>query len=560
MRQLQKVRQYQRLLDRFGNQETHTTLSELAEILICSERHVRTLIKQLSASGWLSWQASPGRGHRARLQCQMPASSLSVSLMQVCLAKGDYQSALQLADGDPASLHHIIAPFLGGKWLQHQPTLRIPWYRSLGTPAPTLGAQRAERHLVGEIHAGLTRFMPGHPEPIADLAHHWQCDAARRRWRFFLRTGLRWQNGQGIEAEQILAALHQALVDPLRNRGTEHISDIRLSHEDCLEFRLASPDALLAQRMASPLWRLPHPALPEIGAGPFSIASHQSHYLRLEKHPWYFANHPLLHAIEFWTTSGAGARSPAFKSGHITVGQGQQNRQPETRSQPGKGFTWMMIHHRHPLPVRQALRSQLLSLFYRDLAARSDLVPVSQLLDDLAMPAFSPANEGALPTSASLACYDTAELRLLAEKMQACWRRQGRELKMYFYQRREWYQAGTLDGMDMIIGDHLAGEIPALTLEEWFTHDPAWQAVLEPDVWLKGKQHLLACSADAESYPQRIADFYRPLLHDALCTPLFHYNYQINALENVEDITLTADGWFDFSRLWLPPAPAQRSG
>jgi hypothetical protein len=34
-------------------------------------------------------------------------------MMHACLEKGDYQSALQLADGDPASLHHIITPFLG---------------------------------------------------------------------------------------------------------------------------------------------------------------------------------------------------------------------------------------------------------------------------------------------------------------------------------------------------------------------------------------------------------------------------------------------------------------
>ena len=131
MRQLQKIRQYQRLYQHYGAAPKPTTIAEVAEVAVCSERHARTLLRQLAQSGWLSWNAQPGRGHRAILHCLATTSELSAPLMHACLEKGDYQSALQLADGDPASLHHIITPFLGGKWLKHQPTLRIPWYRAL---------------------------------------------------------------------------------------------------------------------------------------------------------------------------------------------------------------------------------------------------------------------------------------------------------------------------------------------------------------------------------------------------------------------------------------------
>ncbi len=83
MRQLQKIRQYQRLTVHYGFTPKLTTLGEVAEVALCSERHARTLLRQLSESGWLSWRAQAGRGHRA--------------------AAGGWRS------GQPASHHHPLS-------------------------------------------------------------------------------------------------------------------------------------------------------------------------------------------------------------------------------------------------------------------------------------------------------------------------------------------------------------------------------------------------------------------------------------------------------------------
>lgn len=228
MRQLQKIRQYQRLYQHYGAAPAPTTIAEVAEVALCSERHARTLLRQLAQSGWLSWSAQPGRGHRAILHCLTTTGELSAPLMHACLEKGDYQSALQLADGDPASLHHIVTPFLGGKWLKHQPTLRIPWHRPLASLHPALQRRRAEQHIICAVHAGLTRYAPGHPQPVADLAHHWDTRDDMRFWRFYLRSGAHWHNGQAISDEDILAALHQLLADPARSAGLAHVHQVSL--------------------------------------------------------------------------------------------------------------------------------------------------------------------------------------------------------------------------------------------------------------------------------------------------------------------------------------------
>lgn len=228
MRQLQKIRQYQRLTVHYGFTPKLTTLGEVAEVALCSERHARTLLRQLSESGWLSWRAQAGRGHRATLHCLVTTSELSAPLMHACLEKGDYQSALQLADGDPASLHHIITPFLGGKWLKHQPTLRIPWYRPLTSLHPARHRRRAEQHIICAVHAGLTRYEPGQAQPIADLAHHWACSDDGLRWHFYLRSGAHWHNGQPLSDDDILSAVQQLLADPARNSGLLHIDAVTL--------------------------------------------------------------------------------------------------------------------------------------------------------------------------------------------------------------------------------------------------------------------------------------------------------------------------------------------
>ena len=44
------------------------TLQELADQLCCTRRHMRNVLVQMQASGWLRWQPETGRGHRSRLQ------------------------------------------------------------------------------------------------------------------------------------------------------------------------------------------------------------------------------------------------------------------------------------------------------------------------------------------------------------------------------------------------------------------------------------------------------------------------------------------------------------
>ncbi|HCH39342.1 MAG TPA: peptide ABC transporter substrate-binding protein, partial [Enterobacter sp.] len=68
MRQLNRLNQYQRLWQPSAGAPQQVSVAELASRCFCSERHVRTLLRQAQEAGWLSWHAQSGRGKRGELR------------------------------------------------------------------------------------------------------------------------------------------------------------------------------------------------------------------------------------------------------------------------------------------------------------------------------------------------------------------------------------------------------------------------------------------------------------------------------------------------------------
>ena len=93
MRLLHRLNQYQRLWQPSAGAPQQVTVGELAERCFCSERHVRTLLRQAQEAGWLSWQASSGRGKRGLLSFYKTPERLRNEMMEQALHKGQQQNA-----------------------------------------------------------------------------------------------------------------------------------------------------------------------------------------------------------------------------------------------------------------------------------------------------------------------------------------------------------------------------------------------------------------------------------------------------------------------------------
>ncbi len=88
--------------------------------LFCSERHVRTLLRQAQEAGGC-WQASSGRGKRGQLLFHKTPESLRNEMMEQALNNGQQQTALELAQLAPVELKALLHPFLGGQWQNNTP-------------------------------------------------------------------------------------------------------------------------------------------------------------------------------------------------------------------------------------------------------------------------------------------------------------------------------------------------------------------------------------------------------------------------------------------------------
>jgi ABC-type uncharacterized transport system, periplasmic component len=563
MRLLNRLNQFQRLWLPSSGEPQQVTIAELAERCFCSERHVRTLLKQATEAGWLSWHAQSGRGKRGTLSFHTTPDALRNEMMELALNKGQQQNALELAQLAPVELRALLHPFLGGQWQNNTPTLRIPYYRPLEPLHPGFLVGRAEQHLAGQIYSGLTRFDRSSARPQGDLAHHWEVSADGLRWQFYIRSTLHWHNGDPVETRQLQQRLEMLLTQSGLRKLFASVEQIEQPHAQCLSFTLNKPDYWLPHRLASYCSVLAHPDFPVIGTGPFHLKIFEPELVRLESHHRYHLGHPLLQAIEFWITPqlfeqdlGTSCRHPV----QIAVGEPDELSQlRQVSNSISLGFCYLTLRQSSRLSKAQALR--IISLIHHSgllqtLPLDENLINPSQaLLPGWAIPPI-PETNISLPPRLSLHYHLPVELHTMAEQLKLALARHDCELTLHFHDAKSWDGYSALEEADLVMGDRLIGEMPEYTLEQWLRCDPMWPAMLSASQFSRLQDALDAAQAQADEALRTgaLKKIFTLLMDEAILTPLFNYQYQISAPPGVNGIHLNARGWFDFTEAWLPPA------
>lgn len=464
----------------------------------------------------------------------------------------------------PEHLQELLSPHLGGQWQEGSPTLRIPYYRTLEKLDPLTLSGRAEQHLVATVYAGLTRFNTGCPEPQPDLAHHWQISEDGLRWQFFLRSQLRWHNGEALTGQQLLQTLNALQHHPRSQPLLSSVAAISLPHALCVQFDLQMPDYWLAHRLAELPCLMTHPELPNLGAGPFKLALNEPHMVRLEQHPYYHLQHPYLESIEYWITPELTTRSTDTSCQHpvrITIGQQEELAQarPVQRSM-SQGWCYLAINQRRGV-LTEAQGQKLLMLIQRSglLASlpiqQGVIMPSHEMLPGWAIPEHDVRQDVELPPRLTLLYHPPIELESVTQALQQLLAEHGCQLEIRYYSGKRWQSTEQIAQADLLLADNLIGEAPEATLESWLRRDLLWQGILQEEDWQHQQrtlQQIQQCPAPQQRYSQLKA-YYQQLMGAAILTPLFNYQYQVSAPPRIHGVMLTAYGWFDFCQAWLPP-------
>ncbi|MCK6856814.1 SgrR family transcriptional regulator [Enterobacter cloacae] len=562
MRQLNRLKQYQRLWQPSEGAPQQVTIAELASRCFCSERHVRTLLRQAQEAGWLNWRAQSGRGKRGELRFYVSPESLRNTMMEEALKHGQQHNALELAQLAPEELRELLHPFLGGQWQNDTPTLRIPYYRSLDALQPGFLPGRAEQHLAGQIFSGLTRFNGNSSEPTGDLAHHWEVTDGGLRWHFYIRSTLHWHNGDKIETAQLQRSLKALLMLPALRKLFQSVLDIEVTHPQCLTFTLHQPDYWLPHRLATYCSRLAHPDQPMTGSGPFRLSVFDSELVRLESHEQYHLSHPLIKAIEYWITPtlfdyglGTSCRHPV----QIAIGEPDELESLRLVSNSTSlGFCYLTLKQSDrmsELQARRLINIIHLSTLLHTLPLNEGLItPTEELLPGLPIPRWPDLTHVPLPAALTLVYHLPVELHTMANQLKQYLAQQGCELTVIFHDAKTWDGCPQLADADMMMGDRLIGEAPEYTLEQWLRCDTLWPHLLSaPQVaHLQATLDAVQTQADEQARYAGLRAIFTRLMDNAVLTPLFNYQYQISAPPGVNGIRLNTRGWFDFTEAWLP--------
>lgn len=566
MRQLNRLNQFHRLWQPSAGAPQQITVAELAERCFCSERHVRTLLRQAQAAGWLTWQSQSGRGKRGTLTFLVTPEQLRNEMMEAALASGQQQNALELAQLAAPELRALLHPFLGGQWQNNTPTLRIPYYRPLEPLHPGFLPGRAEQHLAGQIYSGLTRFESHSNAPCGDLAHHWEVSEDGLRWHFYIRSTLHWHNGDPVETQQLHQRLEMLLNVPALRKLFASVQRIDITHAQCLTFTLVKPDFWLAHRLASYCSVLAHPENDALGTGPFRLKIFEPELVRLESHNRYHLSHPLLQAIEYWITPqlfeqdlGTSCRHPV----QIAIGDPDELRKLRLVSDSTSlGFCYLTLRKSAHLTTAQA--QKLIALIHRStllqtLPLDENLItPTHELLPGWQIPLADSSPETPFPSSLTLLYHLPVELHTMAEQLRLALEQQGCTLNVIFHDAKTWDGCAELPKADLMMGDRLIGEAPEFTLEQWLRCDPLWSHVLSTAQYTHLQTTLNAVQSQRSATSRHLAlqKVFHHLMETAVLTPLFNYQYKISAPPGVNGIRLNARGWFEFSEAWLPASAA----
>lgn len=294
--------QFETLFEHFQGQDVEIQLEDVTDILFCTRRNARIVLNKMEEEGWIEWHPAAGRGKLSQLIFKRSRADVSENLARRYLNEGKIGQAFAVLDQDAAKLTQVIESYLG---VQHQEGLqvvRLPYYRQLSMLNPQKPMRRSEQHIARQVFSGLTR-LDEEEQLQPDLAHAWQA-LSDTHWRFYLRPGVRFHNGNLLTTELIVQNLWQLRLLNL----FAHIDRVDSPYPWAVDVHLQKPDTrlplLLAEACAKILPaesdRNPDFDLMPVGTGPYKVVLNDEKRLVLQAFDGYFGFRPLLDRVEVW--------------------------------------------------------------------------------------------------------------------------------------------------------------------------------------------------------------------------------------------------------------------
>lgn len=543
--------QFIRLWQCCDGRSQQTTLNELAEMLSCSRRHMRTLLNLMEARGWLAWESEAGRGKRSRLTFLYTGLALQQQRAEDLLEQDRIDQLVQLV-GDKTAVRQMLISHLGRSFRQGRHILRVLYYRPMKNLLPGSALRRSETHIARQIFSALTRVNEENGELEADIAHHWQ-QISPNHWRFFLRPGIHFHHGRELEMADVISSLQRSSELPLFS----HIERIVSPTAWTLDIHLSQPDRWLPWLLG----QVPAMALPQewrtmenfssmpIGTGPYAVARNNQNQLKIHAFEEYFGYRALIDEVNVWVLPEI-SEEP---NGGLTL-QGNTESEKAVESRLEEGCYYLLFDSRSPLGGNDDVRRWLSYLFQ----PANLLYHAGEHYQGNWFPAY-----GLLP-------------RWHHARSHACEKPAGLESVTLTYYR-DHVEHRVIGGiMRALLAEHQVRlNIQELEYDDWHSGETV------SDIWLNSvnftlpidfslfaylyevplMHHCIPIDWEADANRWRAGEFNpatwsQQLLEKQHIVPLIHHWLMIQGQRSMRGVRMNTLGWFDFKSAWFaPPEP-----
>ncbi|MDQ0256321.1 MarR-like DNA-binding transcriptional regulator SgrR of sgrS sRNA [Evansella vedderi] len=312
---------YFTLYQSWGPGSKKVFISEVAQKLKCSDRHAKSIVKQMKEKNWIEWIPNPGRGKATSLTFLLKPNEIEEQQVQTWIHNGDIPQALKWME----SQKELGASFV--EWLEGQfnwtpshqqedglDTLSYPYYQPIHTLVPCYISTRHEGHLVEHVYNRLITYSHYDKTFHPEIAHHWDSEDNGRIWRFYIRKGVLFHDGSPLTSKTVKENIlfwkdHQR--DGWKLDILNDIKKINIVSTTIIEIHLNSPNQMLLhlftdhKAMMIPVHLYEkdkerfrkHP----IGTGPYEITRHRNGHMVLKAFTHYFGYRPLLDKVELYS-------------------------------------------------------------------------------------------------------------------------------------------------------------------------------------------------------------------------------------------------------------------
>ncbi|MFC5403422.1 ABC transporter substrate-binding protein [Cohnella soli] len=332
-------RQYLRLHATYGGgAESSTTLEELGRLLDCTPRNATNIVREMSRCGWISWEASRGRGKRSILHFLAQPEEIAAQAMMAAMNRKDMTQAIgDLRDYRSASLHEHLQGWLLSYFGHHAEirsdrrydTFRLPIRQPLRTVDPLYMNLLAESFVASNVFDGLVRRTARREEIAPGIAHAWDVDAGRTRWTFHLRKEVLFHHGKVLTADDVVYTFER-LIRSTRRTLYGHIykgiASVRALDANTVRFTLEEPNELFLPFLCTSRAAIVPKDLNQLGSlrfgqaplgtGPFKVTEMNESICVLEAFSAHFLGRAHLDRVEVVHVPWEAVASGAAKKSH----------------------------------------------------------------------------------------------------------------------------------------------------------------------------------------------------------------------------------------------------